>query len=81
MHGVDAAQARLDAIKTGLSVGAGIGGAVALLLAHLEGDAAVRMAGLYALERLAQSHPAHRQTVVNVIRAYLRMPFDPPNRG
>jgi Pentapeptide repeats (8 copies) len=41
--------------------------------------APVRMAGLYALERLAQANPDHRQTVVNVICAYLRMPFEPPD--
>ncbi len=40
--------------------------------------AAVRLAGLYALERLAQDNPAHRQTIVNVICAYLRMPYTPP---
>ncbi|WP_143073513.1 pentapeptide repeat-containing protein [Actinokineospora terrae] len=40
--------------------------------------APVRMAGLYALERLAQDNPGHRQTVVNVYCAYLRMPYDPP---
>ncbi|RSD13871.1 pentapeptide repeat-containing protein [Amycolatopsis eburnea] len=39
--------------------------------------APVRLAGLYALERLAQDNPAHRQTIVNVISAYLRMPYDP----
>ena len=37
--------------------------------------APVRLGGLYALERLAQDNPAHRQTIVNVICAYLRMPF------
>jgi hypothetical protein len=37
--------------------------------------APVRMAGLYALERLAQGNPSQRQTIVNVICAYLRMPF------
>jgi hypothetical protein len=36
---------------------------------------AVRLAGLYALERLAQNNAEHRQTIVNVICAYLRMPF------
>ena len=41
--------------------------------------APVRLGGLYALERLAQDNPAHRQTIVNVICAYLRMPF-PPQR-
>jgi uncharacterized protein YjbI with pentapeptide repeats len=39
--------------------------------------ARVRRGGLYALERLAQDNPAHRQTIVNVICAYLRMPFFP----
>lgn len=41
--------------------------------------APVRLAGLYALERLANDAPTHRQTVVNVLCAYLRMPFDPPD--
>ena len=40
-------------------------------------EAPVRFGGLYALERLAQDNPAHRQTIVNVICAYLRMPFSP----
>ncbi|GGL56691.1 hypothetical protein GCM10014719_67640 [Planomonospora parontospora subsp. antibiotica] len=40
--------------------------------------AAVRLGGLYALERLAQDNPGHRQTIVNVICAYLRMPYTPP---
>jgi uncharacterized protein YjbI with pentapeptide repeats len=38
--------------------------------------AAVRLAGLYALERLAQDNPPHRQTIVSLICAYLRMPYD-----
>ncbi|MCA2218503.1 pentapeptide repeat-containing protein [Jidongwangia harbinensis] len=37
--------------------------------------APVRMAGLYALERLAQGEPGHRRTIANLICAYLRMPF------
>jgi Pentapeptide repeats (9 copies) len=37
--------------------------------------APVRLGGLYALERLAQDNPAQHQTIVNVICAYLRMPF------
>jgi Pentapeptide repeats (9 copies) len=37
--------------------------------------APVRLGGLYALERLAQDNPSQRQTIVNVICAYLRMPF------
>ncbi|MFD8562982.1 pentapeptide repeat-containing protein [Streptosporangium canum] len=40
-------------------------------------SAAVRLGGLYALERLAQDNPGHRQTIVNVICAYLRMPYTP----
>jgi uncharacterized protein YjbI with pentapeptide repeats len=40
--------------------------------------AAVRLGGLYALERLAQGNVEHRQTIVDVICAYLRMPYTPP---
>jgi hypothetical protein len=40
--------------------------------------APVRLAGLYALERLAQGNPDHRQTIVDLICAYLRMPFRSP---
>ncbi len=36
--------------------------------------APVRLAGFYALERLAQDNTSQRQTIVNVICAYLRMP-------
>lgn len=43
--------------------------------------APVRLAGLYALERLAQDNAAHRQTIVNLVCAYLRMPFEPPAEG
>lgn len=38
-------------------------------------DAAVRLGGLYALERVAQSSEQQRQTIVNVLCAYLRMPL------
>ncbi|WP_329084758.1 MULTISPECIES: pentapeptide repeat-containing protein [unclassified Streptosporangium] len=107
---------RLDAVKTGLTVGAGAVGLVALLLgvrrqwlgertqAYQEYDAgerrvtelytkatdqlghdkaAVRLAGLHALERVAQDNPEHRQTIVDVICAYLRMPPVPaaPEEG
>lgn len=41
-------------------------------------QAPVRLGGLYALEQLAQSNPALRQTVVDVTCAYLRMPWTPP---
>ncbi|MEV4617519.1 pentapeptide repeat-containing protein [Asanoa sp. NPDC049573] len=38
--------------------------------------AAVRLGGLYSLERLAQDNPRHRQTVLAVVCAYLRMSDD-----
>ncbi|MGI5506457.1 pentapeptide repeat-containing protein [Lentzea sp. CA-135723] len=41
--------------------------------------APVRLAGLYALERLAQDHENQRQTIVNVLCAYLRMPYTLPD--
>ncbi|MEH0842363.1 pentapeptide repeat-containing protein [Micromonospora sp. CPCC 205711] len=37
-------------------------------------SAAVRLGGLYALERLGQDNPAQRTTIVAVLCAYLRMP-------
>ncbi len=40
--------------------------------------APVRLGGLYALERLAQDNPVHRQSIVEVFCAYLRMPYTPP---
>ncbi|MFF3865065.1 pentapeptide repeat-containing protein [Micromonospora sp. NPDC001898] len=42
-------------------------------------DAAVRLGGMYALERVAQTNIGQRQTVVNVLCAYLRMPYSPPD--
>lgn len=41
--------------------------------------APVRLAGMYALERLAQENPEQRQTIVNVLCAYLRMPYTLPD--
>ncbi|MBB5954338.1 uncharacterized protein YjbI with pentapeptide repeats [Saccharothrix tamanrassetensis] len=41
--------------------------------------APVRLGGMYALERLAQNVPEQRQTIVNVLCAYLRMP--PPTEN
>ncbi|RSN60689.1 hypothetical protein DMH01_15515 [Amycolatopsis sp. WAC 04182] len=38
----------------------------------------VRLGGLYALERLAQDNEDQRQTIVNVLCAYLRMPYELP---
>jgi hypothetical protein len=40
--------------------------------------APVRLGALHALERLAQDNEAHRQPIVDVICAYLRMPYTPP---
>ena len=40
--------------------------------------APIRLAGLYALRRVAQDNPEQRQTIVDVISAYLRMPYTPP---
>lgn len=42
-------------------------------------QAPVRLASLHAVERLAQDNPAQRQTIVDLICAYLRMPYTPPN--
>ncbi|MDT0533363.1 pentapeptide repeat-containing protein [Micromonospora sp. DSM 115977] len=110
--GVQRAQLRVESIRTGLTIGAAVTAAFALLLAfrrqqlaertqqateydagekrvtelyvkaadQLGSDKApVRLAGLYALERLAQDNPAHRQSIVEVICAYLRMPYAPPD--
>lgn len=38
--------------------------------------AAVRLAALYSLERLAQKNPEQRQVIADVICAYLRMPHE-----
>ncbi|MEU6721987.1 pentapeptide repeat-containing protein [Nonomuraea sp. NPDC046802] len=40
--------------------------------------APVRLAGLYALEELAQNNPRLRQSIADVFCAYLRMPCAPP---
>ncbi len=108
---------QLDAIRTGGTLGVGLGGVVVLWLAvrrqrsteldllqkhqaaqdvredaierritelytkaveQLGSDKApVRLGGLYALERLANNNESQRQTIVNVICAYLRMPYEP----
>ncbi|WP_091629854.1 pentapeptide repeat-containing protein [Micromonospora peucetia] len=58
----DAAERRLTELYTG---------AVELLG---NDNAAVRLGGLHALERLGQDNPAQRPTIVTVLCAYLRMP-------
>ncbi|WP_410597438.1 pentapeptide repeat-containing protein [Amycolatopsis sp. lyj-23] len=105
------AAAKVDAIKTGLGIGAGTTGIFALLLAvrrqtyqeRATADttydaterrvtelytkaadqlgspkAAVRLAGLYALERLGDDHESQRSTIINVICAYLRIHYAEP---
>ncbi|MFL5514714.1 MAG: pentapeptide repeat-containing protein, partial [Gemmatimonadales bacterium] len=42
--------------------------------------APVRLGAMYSLERLAQDNLELRQAVVDVLCAFLRMPFKPPNR-
>src|SRR5262249_33713884 len=46
---------------------------------HLGSDKppAVRLAGVYAMAGLADDWPEHRQTCVDVLCAYLRLPYDP----
>lgn len=39
--------------------------------------APVRLAGLYALDKIGEENASERQAVMNLICAYLRMPFDP----
>src|SRR5215467_2478497 len=39
--------------------------------------AAVRLAGVYAMAGLADDWPKNRQTCVDVLCAYLRLPFEP----
>jgi hypothetical protein len=46
-------------------------------------EAPVRLGAMYSLERLAQDNPPRRQTVVDVLCAYLRMPYtlSPPGES
>jgi hypothetical protein len=95
---------KLELVRIALTVGAGTGGVVALVLAgrrqwstehdaterritelytkavdQLGSDqAAVRLGGLYALERLANTTPHQQATIGSVICAYLRMPYTNP---
>ncbi|APU16144.1 Pentapeptide repeats (9 copies) [Actinoalloteichus sp. GBA129-24] len=41
-------------------------------------QAPVRLGGLHALDRLGDGSPEHRQTVIDLLCAYLRMPFLEP---
>lgn len=108
--GTERAKVKVDAVRTGLAAGGGVGAAAGLMLAfrrqrHQEVTAAladrdaterritelynaaaeqlgsdkapVRLTALYTLERLANDNSSHRQTIVNIICAYLRMPYTP----
>src|SRR3954451_14988723 len=44
-------------------------------------QAPVRLGAMYSLERLAQDNPPRRQTIVDVLCAYLRMPYSPSPLG
>lgn len=43
-------------------------------------SAAVQMGGLHALERIGESNPQFRQTIINVICSFLRLPYRPIER-
>ncbi|MFB6578574.1 pentapeptide repeat-containing protein [Streptomyces sp. NPDC056402] len=108
----DLAKQRIEALRTGLAAGVGLGAAFTVLLAlrrqqhhedatrKTEDDAterhitelytkaveqigseraAVRLGGIYSLERLANSNKDHRQTIVDVLCAYLRMSSNLPD--
>ncbi|MEV4673951.1 MULTISPECIES: pentapeptide repeat-containing protein [Actinomadura] len=64
----EAAGERAERVQAHVEYGQGVE-----LLGH--DRAAVRLGGLYSLERLAQDHPYYRQTVTDVVCSYLRMPF------
>ncbi|WP_206796805.1 pentapeptide repeat-containing protein [Amycolatopsis sp. MtRt-6] len=97
---------RLNVIKIALSVVAGVGGVVALVVAYRKqriGEAAearehvkvlnerfatacaqighekpaVRLAGVYAIASLADEWTEQRQVCIDVLCAYLRMPYEP----
>jgi uncharacterized protein YjbI with pentapeptide repeats len=95
-----------DGLKIALTVVAGVGGVVALVVAYRRqqlgelaesreqvsmlterfgaaaaqlgaADSTVRMAGAYAMARLADDWAQHRQTCIDVLCSYLRMPHAP----
>lgn len=97
---------RLDVIKIALSVVAGVGGVVALVVAYRKqriGEVAearervkvlnerfasacaqighekptVRLAGMYAMAGLADEWAEQRQVCIDVLCAYLRIPYEP----
>lgn len=102
-----------DLIKIALTVSAGIGGAVALVVAYRKqrgaerderrnragdirdherflnerfgaaaqllghAEASTRLAGVYAMAALADDWPGQQQQCIDVLCAYLRLPYDP----
>lgn len=92
---------QLDLTKIALAVAAGVGGAVALVVAYRrqrdlergrfaelfgaasrqlgDSDVAVRIAGVYAMTGIADEFRSmsRRQQCVDVLCAYLRLPYDP----
>ncbi|MFC5186880.1 pentapeptide repeat-containing protein [Actinomadura harenae] len=70
LNELDAAERRQDAIERRVTE---LYNAAAEQLGS--DKAPVRLTALYTLERLANGNPGHRQTIVNIICAYLRMPF------
>ncbi|WP_433683796.1 pentapeptide repeat-containing protein [Nocardia sp. CA-119907] len=92
---------QLDLTKIALSVVAGVGGAVALVVAYRrqrdlergrfaelfgaaarqlgDADAAVRIAGVYAMAGVADefSAPSRRQQCIDVLCGYLQLPYEP----
>jgi hypothetical protein len=88
-----------DPVKIALTIVAGIGGVVALVVAYRKQamaervenrdrygaavtqlgnpDPTVRLAGVYAMANLADEWKPQRQQCVDVLCAYLRMPWDP----
>lgn len=101
-----AVNTRVDIIKIALSVVAGVGGVVALVVAYRKqrvgeyaekrehakvlnerfatacnqighDKPAVRLVSLYAMASLADEWTAQRQTCIDVLCAYLRIPYEP----
>jgi hypothetical protein len=52
-----------------------------MIVEWINNGTADSLTALYTLERLANDNPGHRQTIVNIICAYLRMPWTPPIRN
>jgi uncharacterized protein YjbI with pentapeptide repeats len=88
-----------DPVKIALTIVAGVGGVVALVVSYRKQamaervenrdrygaavtqlgnlDPTVRLAGVYAMANLADEWKSQRQQCVDVLCAYLRMPWDP----